>query len=211
MSIRLPNSCFVHIPRTGGLWLGEVVARLGIEHQVLRGDVDSHFTFKQLPENWRRLKSFGFVRLPVAWIKSRWSHMAEHNMEPSHYRHYGVHRLFDVCFRSTFIETLETILSEHPGLVGTVYQEMLDGVDRVYRTEDLPKAACVVLRDLEGVEQPKWPVISGVNPTNGTSQLGKWRCEVDSAPEDLMDEFADSERLAYEIWSNRTEKNLCLV
>ena len=34
MSIRMPNSCFIHVPRTGGLWFGEVVRELGIKHTI---------------------------------------------------------------------------------------------------------------------------------------------------------------------------------
>ena len=41
MSIRLPNSCYVHIPRTGGTWFGKVLYTLEIKHQEFRGDIDS--------------------------------------------------------------------------------------------------------------------------------------------------------------------------
>ena len=205
MSIRMPNSCFIHVPRTGGLWFGEVVRELGIKHQVLKGDIDSHFKYCELPHNWRALVSFGFIRHPFDWVKSRWSHAIEHNVVAD-YRHYGVHRLFDECVRPTFKRTLETILSKQPGLVGLTYLEMLTGVDFIYCTEDLPIVAFDTLKKLEGVVQSDLDRVSSIPAFNGTSKLDKWQHFFNTVPESLVQEFLASESLAITMWNENLHK-----
>lgn len=201
MSLRLPHSVFVHIPRTGGLWLAEVVKRLEIKHQQFKGDVDSHFTYKELPEYWRQFPAFSFVRHPYSWLKSRWSHCIEHNLVPDR-RNYGVHWLFDECVRDTFEETVKTILKERPGIVGQTYSTMLDGIPiyRVYQTENLPLSAYQALRTLGEVTCHQRQKVLDTSPVNGTSQMDKYRKELESLPRSLIDEFLDSEGTALTIW-----------
>ncbi len=207
MSIRLPNSCFIHIPRTGGFWLAEVAQRLGIRYQRLTGDVDSHFTYQQLPDNWRRLPAFGFVRHPLAWIGSRWSHLLEHNLLDD-YRHYGVHRLFDQLVKPTFSETLREVIDKSPGLVGRTYSEMLTGANHLYRTEDLPESGFQALALLEHVTSDSFASAiqemkdKETERPNSTSTIDRWARELGSVSRDLEDEFVASEHLAVEIWNN---------
>lgn len=201
MSLRLPHSVFVHIPRTGGLWLAEVVQRLDIKHQQFKGDVDSHFTYKELPEYWRQFPAFSFVRHPYAWLKSRWSHCIEHNLVPDH-RNYGVHRLFDECVRDTFEETVKAILQQRPGIVGQTYSTMLDGIPiyRVYQTENLPLAAYQALQRLGEITHDQKQTVLDIKPINGTSQMDKYRQEIEAVPKSLIDKFLASEKIALQIW-----------
>lgn len=203
MSLRLPNSVFVHIPRTGGLWLAEVTSQLGIKRQQFKGDVDSHFTYQQLPDYWRQFPGFSFVRHPYKWLRSRWSHCIEHNLVAD-YRNYGVHRLFDDCVRDTFEETVRTIIDVRPGIVGFTYRTMTLGIspDLIYRTEDLPLAAYNVLHKLEGLAYNFNDVIAQMPPINGTSTMDKYKAEMDELPESLLNEFLETERVALRIWED---------
>lgn len=207
MSIRMSNSCFVHIPRTGGLWFGDVVESLGIKHQRLRGDIDSHLTFSELPDNWRRLVSFTFVRHPLKWIKSRWSHCVEHNLKED-YRCYGIHREFDECVEPDFVETLKNILACRPGIVGETYSRMSSGVTRIYRTEDIPQVAYSILSELEGVGSGAEVIIRNVPKVNSTATLTKYEEIISKALRTLINEFLESESIALQIWKNAISSSI---
>lgn len=204
MSTRLDHSCFVHVPRTGGLWFHEVVRQLGLRHQILKGDVDSHFAFREMPPSWQLLTPFSFVRHPLAWIKSRWSHCIEHRLKED-YRHFRVHREFDKLVQPTFKATVKELLRwrlDHPrGIVGHTYRTMLDGVKRLARTEDMPDAAWQILHEWEGVPEDGLWTVRAVEPTNGTSGMEKYKEELESLPEQLVEQFLVSEEEAIAIWN----------
>jgi hypothetical protein len=199
MSIRLPNSCFVHIPRTGGLWLGRVIEELGIKHQTLKGDIDSHFRFNQLPDNWRELHSFSFVRHPFDWVRSRWSHALDIQAYDN-YRHYGVHREFDECVRPTLRETIEVILKDNPGIVSYTYSEMTRGVRTLLRTENIRNELYTFLTDVEVLPDNAEEIIQSVEPFNGTSTLSQYCGDAGYIPEKLKKQFLESEREALTMW-----------
>lgn len=206
MSIRLPNSCFVHVPRTGGLWLGSVLTAIGIKHQVFRGDVDSHFTWAQLPLNWRMLPSFSFVRQPLPWLRSRWSHCIENNLAAD-YRHYGVHREFDELVADTFEQTTRNILARRPGIVGRTYREMLTGVHILKRTESLPGVAHILLDDLEGIGKitgSRYTILN-TDAVNSTSAAYSDRTVL---PPSLEQELTHSEQDAQRIWDTLSLETL---
>lgn len=124
MSLRMDRTMFVHVPRTGGTWIRDVVDRLGMLRQQLRGDVDSHFTLGQLRPYWGFLVPIIVVRHPWTWVESRWSH-ADAIRARQNQRHHGVHRLFDLCCSDRFEKTIFNILEECPGIVTRTYWEMM--------------------------------------------------------------------------------------
>lgn len=200
MSIRLPNSLFVHVPRTGGLWLGETLNQLTIKKQVLKGDIDSHYRFKDFPKDWqKKLIPFSFIRHPVDWVKSRWSHVIEHSTHIDG-RHEGVHSLFDELVDDSFEKTLKTIITKRPGLVSLTFSEMQNGVNHVRQTEQLPLVAFQLLEELEGVPLCVWDWIKYPNKFNSTSTLNKYEKEFEKASESLVKEFVDSELKCVSLW-----------
>jgi hypothetical protein len=70
MSLILPNSVFLHIPKTGGMWVREVLhnCNLVVKSYEFRHDIpvadERYHTI-----NYR----FCFVRHPATWYKSYWS------------------------------------------------------------------------------------------------------------------------------------------
>lgn len=200
MSTRLPHSCFIHIPRTGGTWLHNVVARLGTPYQILKGDIDSHFRYCELPENWRKLASFSFVRHPWGWVASRWSHALENNTVED-FRHYGVHRVFDELVRPSFEDTLKAILEHHPGIVGYTYSQMLRGVDSLCRTESLPMGAYNLLREVENLTPDRRYLFDSEDKCNSTTSMDRWRVQIEAVPDDLREAFIASEPEAIDWWN----------
>lgn len=201
MCIRLPNSCFVHIPRTGGLWFGAVVEALEIKHQTLKGDIDSHFTHDQLPPNWKALHSFSFIRDPFKWVRSRWSHALEINAYDDH-RHYGVHREFDILIRPTLSETIKRIVTRSPGLVGHTYRTMTHGVESLLKTETLQKRIYPFLDRLEHLPSDASKTIETISPFNGTSGMDKYTGIVSQVPDALVRKFMNTEQYAYQLWES---------
>lgn len=208
MSIRFKNSCFIHIPRTGGLWFGEVVERLGIPHFKFKGDIDSHMSFqgiRYLLEGnndlgpWQGIKTFSFVRHPWSWVKSRWSHTLENNTYED-YRYYGIHRRFDECVRPTFKTTIETILEKCPGLVSKTFDIMTLGLDYIGRLEDFPEQIVYVLKRFENLEEERtWQIVNEVPRFNQSTGLDKYKDQY-NVPYYLYDQFMVSEQQALNIW-----------
>lgn len=185
MSLRLPNSCFIHVPRTGGLWLGELLHQNQVKVQVLKGDIDSHFTYSQLPDRWRNLTSFSFIRQPYDWAFSRWSHAIKHHTVQD-WRHEGIHREFDELVGNSFQKTVRNILRKSPGLVTRTFNEMQDGVDYLIRTEDLPNEAISLIECLEGVKLETIP-----EAFNGTTEAF---LPYKTLPTSLFEDFMSSEK-----------------
>lgn len=177
--------------------MGEALDRANIKHQTFRGDVDSHFTYRELCNYWRGLWSFGFVRHPKKWLISRWSHALEHNVVADR-RHFGVHREFDSCVRSSLTSTLEVILQRYPeGIYSKTCKAMLEGVDFVLQTELLPHNVYELLERFEGIPKEGWEELP---PTNGTSGMEKYAELVEQVPDCLFQNYLDSEVYALELW-----------
>jgi hypothetical protein len=83
MASILPNSIFIHIPKTGGTWVTSALNRAGLHKQPMqhlaifkRLVINKHDSIHKLLElrpKLKGLKTFAFVRNPVTWYQSRWS------------------------------------------------------------------------------------------------------------------------------------------
>jgi hypothetical protein len=200
MAVRLKNSCFIHIPRTGGLWFEKVLHEIGIKHQILRGDIDSHFSYNELPYNWKVLHSFSFVRHPLNWIKSRWSHALEINAFED-YRHYGIHRKFDECVKPTLEGTINTILKKCPGIVGETYEFMTNGVLSLIKTENISSKLYEFLSDLEELPNNSKNIFETTVTYNNTSDLNKYE-EISKISTRTVEKFLSSEQKSISIYES---------
>lgn len=80
MAIILPNSVFLHIPKTGGTWVTEVIKKLGLyRNELLATHQEPHFLLNSnhnVPvmnfEFMCRPFRFCFVRNPLTWYRSYW-------------------------------------------------------------------------------------------------------------------------------------------
>lgn len=67
------DAWFVHVPRTGGTWLTQVLEQLKIKTKWVASDVKP--TEHPVPwtiQGWNRDRAFGFVRHPWSWYESWW-------------------------------------------------------------------------------------------------------------------------------------------
>ena len=73
MAIELPNSVFIHVPKTGGRWVKDMLLNY-VEGAKPIGDAvyDSHNT----PEIYGK-PCFAFLRHPMTWVHSLFHHRAK--------------------------------------------------------------------------------------------------------------------------------------
>ena len=65
---------FIHAAKTGGTFLRETVNRFGIpNYEVGRKHTSFKDLIKERPE-LQKLESFGYVRNPLTWYRSRWAY-----------------------------------------------------------------------------------------------------------------------------------------
>lgn len=80
MHLILPNSVFVHIPKTGGTWVRRALAAAEIPWTTT--ELIPHADFSELEPLVDGRFTFAFVRHPVAWYRSAWSYRMSHPDKP---------------------------------------------------------------------------------------------------------------------------------
>lgn len=194
------NSVFIHVPRTGGLWFNDLLGKLDVRHQTLKGDYDSHLQFRSLPLEWSTATGFSFIRHPYTWLKSRWSHSRLINSKRDE-RHFGIHRQFDELTCDSFEETIKRITSKRPGLVGTTFQLMQSGCFILRRTEEIRFAASEFLQLFGGISiSPE--ELKKFERTNSSSSLKEFHKQFKAVPQSLIQEFLESEEFILNRWSS---------
>lgn len=157
MAMILPHSAFIHVPRTGGQWVRAACNSAGFKLGSKRLENSKakssyHCGYSELQYEYRkRLKCFGFVRHPVAWVASRWKHRRRYTTLHKPLNDYllnssSVHQEFEECFDPNSLETtVRNILSKRPGLVTRTMDSMLTGCHSVSRMEDFPYSLVRIL------------------------------------------------------------------
>ncbi len=78
MAALLPNSCFIHIPRTGGSYIREVLKNLDLFQGETGSKKDrpfqyrAHMRYDKVKHECGDRKLFTFVREPHSWFTSLW-------------------------------------------------------------------------------------------------------------------------------------------
>ena len=160
---------FLHIPKTGGVWLSEVAksivgsdqvalcsSRCGNGHHSLLRDVVNRYDV-----------SFSMVRHPVSWYESWWSFQAGSWVENSRRAGWWSVSPTERCASDDFDTFVRLMLKWEPGFVSRMYEWYLGPpgrtlVDIVGRYEELHESCIAFLRslgivassqDLEAVER----------------------------------------------------------
>ncbi len=119
MALLMPNSVFIHVPKTGGSWVRAAIQAAGVPAaETGPFDVHDHCGGFDLPGPLLLTRfSFGFVRHPVDWIKSRWAWAVRSNLEgkckhePAACGHW-----ISSCFSDQFSAFVERYLETCPGI-----------------------------------------------------------------------------------------------
>ena len=145
MALLLPKSAFLHIPKTGGKWVTEVLQKSGLVLRELksthpsqslegvRGSIHCVPTFDE--EFRRRRHVFCFVRHPLTWYQSYWTFK-----EKKHYWNIKNNRFDALCHSPSFEEFIEKMLRSYRwggGFVTKLYQQFTPHATTIGRQEDL--------------------------------------------------------------------------
>ena len=75
----LPNSCFLHVPKTGGSWVKKAIIASGITYEEYRIEGDPHIGLTHCPV--ADTFKFAFVRHPVSLYRSYWQFKMTHQWD----------------------------------------------------------------------------------------------------------------------------------
>ena len=127
MSIFLPelDALFLHVPKTGGMWVKKVLAKSGLKIEEALGP-GSH----NLPRAYRSCANrFCFVRRPMEWYWSIWRGLQ--SGWPDKREIAALHRerswspirmLTYLAGERTFPEFCDTLLKDQPGFVSRMFE-----------------------------------------------------------------------------------------
>jgi hypothetical protein len=129
---------FIHVPKTGGMWVTDAIRAGGIEFDTM--EEDDHFMKSDLEAGDRFV--FAFVREPFSWYGSVWRY---HRVFPQ--AHWvDINEAIDL----EFPDFLEQMLKNHPGWLSRYYKRFVgprhDEIDFVGRYERLADDLVTALR-----------------------------------------------------------------
>lgn len=132
MTVMLPKSRFIHIPKTGGSWVRAALRNSKISLvepiKTLKHSLPEEVS---MPANF----TFAFVRNPWDWLRSWWAYRMTTNWRDAN-------EPLDIkCKSSNFNEFVDRVLEHFPGVCTYSYQRFLganfDAIDFIGRTENL--------------------------------------------------------------------------
>jgi len=146
MALATDKCIFLHIPKTGGIWIRHVFKVCGIPHYEI-GEQHSHFPFLfnlQPPEFYKNHYIFTFVRHPLTWYQSRWAFRVKYGWRAQHPLDFN-------AASNDFHVFIENVLNYKPnGWVTWEYLNYIDEVpnkiDFVGRMENLVEDTIFALR-----------------------------------------------------------------
>ncbi len=110
----LPRSCFLHVPKTGGIWVKAAIAAAGIvfDEFAVEGDVHADLSYCPCPDRFK----FAFVRHPVEFYRSYWRFKMAVGWDPRN--------PFDEdCGAADFHAFVRNVLRNQPGMCGQLFQQ----------------------------------------------------------------------------------------
>lgn len=148
MALLTTRTLFIHVPKTGGSTVRTMIEKsVGSCKESGPLEIEDHYGFGEVvaahPGIDRGRVSFGFVRHPVAWLKSRWAWAVVSGLPgkalriPSAAAHW-----MTLCWSDDFEIFTENYLERYPGICTQTTFRMLGlwhdrPVDQIGRTENL--------------------------------------------------------------------------
>jgi hypothetical protein len=145
MALKTNKALFLHIPKTGGVWMGHAMRRAGIEITQIG---PQHIHFPQLTNaDWEgQIKDkfvFAMIRHPLTWYQSRWAFRIKHGWSM-------IHPLDANCASNDFHTFVDLALKYKPdGWVTWLFEQYINnvpgGIDYVARLENCVEDAVELL------------------------------------------------------------------
>src|SRR6266404_5327839 len=117
MALILKKSIFIHVAKTGGTWISELLRQSGL---IVAETKDPHASCSETVLEFPSasgLLSFAFVRHSITWWKSYWSYKMKVGWDPKN-------RVDSTCAAERFETFIRNVLDRHPGYLSRRYWEM---------------------------------------------------------------------------------------
>lgn len=148
MAVVLHNSIFLHIPKTGGEWVREVLWCSGLESLRLHPGERKHadIAYFDANNNFGRNFRFAFVRHPVSWYRSYFTYQIGRRRD---IKEISLEQYLSGGTRS-FGEFIQKVTEAAPGFLGRFYSRYVGApgkeIDYIGRTEHLREDLATALR-----------------------------------------------------------------
>jgi len=133
------NMMFIHIPKTGGNWITEVLKINNLINRALPEKHDTPEIIKSKYPNINPIKKFCFIRNPITWYESWFQYATMKN-----WRNWGKHK-WHPCKRlnglgdKAFNKFIENVIKHCPSYLSNLYSLYTKDCDFVGKQEDLEK------------------------------------------------------------------------
>jgi hypothetical protein len=148
MAFVTDKTLFIHVQKTGGMSVREALYRCTpVGHESGDAEGERHFGLPELRARHPGIESgrlsFGFVRHPVDWLRSRWAFAVASGFQV-HMEHRGTAAQvwMACCWSDSFDGFIANYLERYPGIATqTMFQKLglwsSKPADRIGRTETL--------------------------------------------------------------------------
>ncbi|MDE2342209.1 MAG: hypothetical protein KGL63_02255 [Betaproteobacteria bacterium] len=137
----LKNSCFIHVPKTGGTWVRHALRESCQDYEYYTLNNSSHISLKDCPCPGHF--KFAFVRHPLGLYKSYWQFKMTYGWDDAN-------PLDSACRSDSFREFILGVTSRFPGAYGNGLNDMIgpegQSIEFVGRYENLLEDLVTALR-----------------------------------------------------------------
>lgn len=164
MSYYLPNSVFLHIPKTGGSWVKRVIQNLKLD--IKREDEGWH-SVQLLPGKF----TFAFVRHPLTWYQSIWAYC----WKEKHW-HYGQHVKLACCKDADFDAFIDKVASRFPkGFLNNFYAKWTKHCHFVGKYENMYNDLVTALQTAKEKFDPQIVLDMKSYTRNAAAKTDQWK------------------------------------
>jgi hypothetical protein len=181
------SAVFLHVPKTGGIWVREVVKTLGLQAEpyLVDGDIHGDLSYCPCPTKF----TFAFVRHPHDLYRSYWRFKMSEGWDPRN--------PFDMdCRDDRFDAFVDNVLARYPAWCSSMFEDYVGPPNRpisfIGRFDCLRSDLALALRLAgEPVDDAIVAAEPARNPSVVSADLARWT-------PDRFKAVAQSERRAFE-------------
>ena len=159
MTLLLPNSAFLHVPKTGGTWIRHIITETGVPYKEINKVPNPELSPENYIKSWHNTPThdeeflnkenkFCFVRNPLEWHRSYWAFKTLVTRA-----RWNLRSEFDVefCGYPTFPAYIDRILeASNKSYVDWLYTFFTDHCNMVGKQENLADNLKYILGEIEG-------------------------------------------------------------
>ncbi|KKL17733.1 hypothetical protein LCGC14_2482610 [marine sediment metagenome] len=136
MALKVGGAIFIHIPKTGGMWIRKYFEQVGIESREIGANHATSIELGKIDE-----LTFCFVRHPLTWYQSYWKYKqtTQTRTNPP----------IDQFVDRPFAEFVTAALAEHGDYLNRFYSQFVKGVNYIGKQETLRDDFETLLRRAE--------------------------------------------------------------